>query len=219
MKDSTTIFRIIHLDIDYSNLALIVELGGALLLVIIFIIVLLFVFQRNNKTKFQLVEMGLEISGSPKATFKIKRDYSNLYIANRIYIELITRKVALPFEEDKDVIIEIYDSWYQLFGLIRAEIKTIPGHYLLSKHSGSVLINLTTKILNKGLRPHLTSHQAAFRKWYAVEIKRTASKELSPQEIQAKYPNYSELVKDLKKANQTLINYTKMLEDFLDVQS
>ena len=219
MKDSTTILRIIHLDIDYSNLSLILEIGNICFIALVLTIVLLFVFQRNSKTKFQLVEMGLEISGSPKATFKIKRDYSNLYIANRIYIELVTRKVALPFEEDKDVIIEIYDSWYQLFGLIRTEIKTIPGHYLLSKYSGSVLISLTTKILNKGLRPHLTSHQAAFRKWYAAEIKRTASKELSPQEIQAKYPNYSELVKDLKKTNQTLINYTKMLEEFLDVQS
>lgn len=216
MKDSTTVLRIIHLDIDYSNLALILEIGNVCFLAAISIIVLLFVFQRYNKSKFQLVEMGLEISGSPKATFKIKRDYSNLYIANRIYIELITRKVTLPFEEDKDVIIEVYNSWYQLFILIREEMKTIPGHFLQKKHSGSELVALNTKILNDGLRPHLTTYQAAFRRWYEAEIKNTNSDQLSPQEIQEKYPKYQELVEDIKKANLVLIDYTNNLKQFIE---
>jgi hypothetical protein len=216
MKDSTTIIRIIHLDIDYSNLALILEIGNICFVALILILVLLFVFQRYNKTKFQLVEMGLEISGSPKATFKIKRDYSNLYIANRIYIELITRKVALPFEEDKDVIIEVYDSWYELFALIREEMKTIPGHFLQKRHSGSELVALNTKILNDGLRPHLTTYQADFRRWYEAEIKNTKSAQLSPQKVQEKYPKYQDLIEDIKKSNLVLVDYTNNLKQFIE---
>jgi hypothetical protein len=216
MKNSMTIFRIIRLDFDYSNLALQLELGGVLLLVIIFIIGFLFISKQKNKTKFKLIEMGVEISGTPKVMFKVKRDYSNLYIANRIYIELITRKAALLFEEDKDVIIEIYASWYLLFGLIREEIKTIPGHDLQSTHSGSALVSLTTKILNDGLRPHLTTYQAAFRKWYEVEIKKTASAQLSPQQVQEQYPKYQDLVADIKKANLVLVDYTNNLKQFIE---
>ena len=60
-------------------------------------------------------------------TFKVKRNTENLFIANRIYLELVTRKAALPFDEDNDVIVEVYDSWYTLFSTIREEIKNVPG--------------------------------------------------------------------------------------------
>ena len=46
-------------------------------------------------------------------------------IAHKAYIEIITRKVGLKFEEDKDVIVEVYDSWYAMFGIIRNLTKDI----------------------------------------------------------------------------------------------
>ena len=182
--------------------------------IIIFITILSFIFVRNNSA--QIIEIGVEISGVPKATFKLKRDYSNLYIANRIYVELITRKVTLPFEENKDVIIEVYDSWYDLFTLIREEMKTIPGHFLQKKHSGAALVALTTTILNLGLRPHLTTHQATFRRWYEAALKDTKLAQLSPQEIQEQYPKYQELVKNIQKANLVLVDYTNNLKLFIE---
>lgn len=215
MSDSSTIFRLIHLDFNYTKLALTLELGNVFLIGFLALIIVLLLFQWH-KTPFNLVEMGIEISGSPKAVFKVKRDYTNLYIANRIYIELVTRKVALPFQEGKDVLVEVYDSWYQLFVLVREEMKTIPGHLLQAKHSGASLVKLTTKILNEGLRPHLTTYQADFRKWYQEELKKTSSKALSPQEIQMKYPCYEELVVDIKKANQVIIDYSILLKQFIE---
>ena len=208
---------IIQLDWNKTSHTLNLEISTYLLLflgVIVLIAIIRFLVTWKNNT--QVVEMEIEISGIPKATFKLKRDYSNLYIANRIYVELITRKVTLPFEEDKDVIIEVYNSWYQLFALIREDMKTIPGHFLQKKHSGAELVALNAKILNDGLRPHLTTYQAAFRRWYEAEIKDIKSAQLSPQEIQEKYPKYQELVEDIKKANLVLVDYTNNLKQFIE---
>ena len=124
-------------------------------------------------------DMEVEISGAPKVKVKVERNNENLFIANRIYIELTTRKAAIPFDEDNDVIAEVYDSWYKLFGIIREEIKSVPGRYLKDHDPTSALIGLTTRILNEGLRPHLTQYQARFRKWYEEEKARPENKQLS----------------------------------------
>ena len=71
---------------------------------------------------------------------------------------------------------------------------------------------LTIKILNEGLRPHLTRHQAKFRKWYDEALKDESNKGLSPQDIQRKYEKYEELVSDFKSVNEILINYKDELE-------
>ncbi len=164
-----------------------------------------------SRKKYRIVNMGFEVSGSPKFTFNVERNTQNLYIANRIYMELITRKAALEFEEDKDVIIEVYNSWYKLFNIIREEIKNVPGDYLINHDSSKALIGLTEKILNLGLRPHLTAYQVKFRKWYTSETKKLTNMNLTPQEIQKTYPYYADLVVDLKKVNKVLIDYSKDL--------
>jgi hypothetical protein len=157
--------------------------------------------------------LGVEISGSPKAFFKVQRNDDNLFIANRIYIELTTRKAAIPIDEENDVIEEVYDSWYMLFGIIRDEIKTVPGRYLKSHDPTIALIGLTTKILNDGLRPHLTEHQAKFRKWYKQE--KAKNEDISPQELQKRYPDYDNLISSMKQVNQTMIQYANELNKLI----
>lgn len=147
---------------------------------------------------------------------KIIRSQENLYVANRIYIELVTRKAAIPFDEENDVIKEIYDSWYSLFTSIRNEIKTLPSEFLNNHKSSNELIDLTTKILNDGLRPHLTIHQARFRKWYKEELEKESSKGKSPQEIQINYPNYLELIGSMKDVNSTLKEFSNELKTFIN---
>lgn len=215
MNDSTAL-KLIELKFNYTEPS--VKLTSDwifLIFTLVLIIIGYFVYKWLKRNKYPLIEMEVEISGSPKLKFKAKRDDSNIYIANRIYIELVTRKGALPIDEENDVIFEIYNSWYKLFGIIRDEVKNVPGHYLQSHYPTTALIGLTTNILNNGLRPHLTKYQAEFRKWYTNEIEKESSKDLSPQQIQKKYKSYSELIEDMKSVNQVLIDYSEQLDKLI----
>ena len=52
----------------------------------------------------------------------------------------MTRKAAQPIDIEHDVIVEIYDSWYALFGRIRQLISDIPGHMLRKEKSTQELV-------------------------------------------------------------------------------
>lgn len=208
--------KILDFEIDWSKPTLLIESDWWVLipiLVVGIIIYLIWIFR--FKKNFKIHEMSVDISAKPKVTFKVKRNTENLFIANRIYLELITRKAALPFDEDNDVISEIYDSWYELFKIIRNEIKDVPGEYLLSHNPTEELIGLTIRILNEGLRSHLTKYQARFRKWYKIESEKDENKLLSPQRIQEQYPEYENLVSDLKSVNQILMDYSDELKKLI----
>lgn len=208
--------KILDFEIDWSKPTLLIESDWWVLipiLVVGIIIYLIWIFR--FKKNFKIHEMSVDISAKPKVTFKVKRNTENLFIANRIYLELITRKAALPFDEDNDVISEIYDSWYELFKIIRNEIKDVPGEYLLSHNPTEELIGLTIRILNEGLRNHLTKYQARFRKWYKTESEKDENKLLSPQRIQEQYPEYENLVSDLKSVNQILMDYSDELKKLI----
>ena len=164
-----------------------------------------------------VTESSFEINtGLIKFNQKIRRNYQNLYIANRIYIELITRKAAIPIDKEKDVIVEIYSSWYSLFKIIREEIKNLPGEYLINNENSKTLIDLTIEILNNGLRPHLTQYQAEFKKWYDHEINEALNNKKSPQKIQKDYEKYSTLIDSMLEVNMTLKQYSDQLKNFID---
>lgn len=214
MNTNSSIIEVIRISIDSSKPALAFEsnwylIGGVFLLITI----IFFVWGKYLSQRFNIYELGIEISGSPKALFKVQRNDDNLFIANRIYIELTTRKAAIPIDEENDVIEEVYNSWFKLFGIIRDEIKTVPGSYLKSHNPTIALIGLSTKILNEGLRPHLTEHQAKFRKWYEQEKKKNEN--ISPQELQRRYPEYDNLIESMKQVNQTLIQYSNELNKLI----
>lgn len=168
------------------------------------------VFRHSHPT---LSEIELNLPGG-KAKFSIERNYQNLEIAHRILIELITRKAAIPIEEGKDVIAEVYDSWYALFCTTRDEIKKIGGVSLKDPTSES-LIEMATDVLNKGLRPHLTEYQARFRRWYDEALTEEANGPLSPQEIQLKFPGYDDLISSMRGVNHLLIEYAGALKKFI----
>ncbi len=68
------------------------------------------------------------------------------------------------------------------------------------------------RALNEGLRPHLTKWQAKFRRWYDSEVASEDHKGRSPQEIQRLYPEYGELVADLRKVNEEFVRFADSLE-------
>ncbi len=144
--------------------------------------------------------------GIGNSSVTIKYNRKDQEIAYKLWVELSTRKIGLMFEEDDDVIEEVYNSWYQFFGIARELLKDIPVERL--SYSGE-LVNISQKVLNEGLRPHLTKWQARFRKWYDQEKSKNSTED--PQVIQKQFPQYDELVKDLVTTNTKMIEYMNCL--------
>ena len=142
--------------------------------------------------------------GIGNSSITLKLNKKDQEIAYTLWVELSTRKIGLPYYEENDVITEVYDSCYSFFKIARDLLKDIPAERLA--YSGE-LVELTQKVLNDGLRPHLTRWQAKYRKW----DKQASEKEGTPQDIQKCYPEYTELIDDLKKTNQKMINYKDLM--------
>ena len=144
-------------------------------------------------------------------------------IAYAIWVELSTRKIGLEIDLEHDVISEVYDSWYDFFGVTRNLIKEVPAHKLRRKGTRAI-VRASVQVLNEGLRPHLTRWQARYRRWYDP-IGSDDSRE--PQVIQQEFPKYEELITDLLAINAKLINYRRAMyelatgdpEDTMDIDS
>lgn len=149
--------------------------------------------------------------GGQTIEYEILRSYRNIEIAHRVFIEIMTRKAGQPFDHENDVIVEIYNSWYEMFSLIRNEIKDIPGNLIKGNETTKNLVSLLMDVLNKGLRPHLTSYQAKYRKWWLSHEK----EEISPQELQKKYPEYEEQVSSIREVNMMLVKYCEQLKKII----
>ena len=126
--------------------------------------------------------------GDQEAVNKFVRDFSDVFIPKTVGVK----------DGDFD-----FDStnpqWYEAFKVIRNLLEEIPAERI-SEAKG--LVDLTTNVLNHGLRPHLTKWQARFRAWYSKAVEKSTN--LSPQEIQKDYPEYQLLVDDLKKTNDII---------------
>lgn len=152
------------------------------------------------KTKLRIANLG-EVELCP--------NNECLRIAYQAWVELKTRKAGLPFDEDHDVIAEVYNSWYELFGRLRDLVKSIPAHQLRDCPDTRKLVDWLVRVLNEGLRPHLTRWQAKFRRWYEHESSQHPG--LPPQELQRRFPEFVALVKDLKEVNVQLVEYAAWL--------
>ena len=184
------------------------------------IILVLLSFKLCNKKYFtKIISIKLNV-GIFQFEGQIERNSCNIYIANRIYIELITRKAAIKFDREHDVIKEVYDSLYVLFKIIREEVKNLPAESIRKSHVKNGLIDLTIQILNKVLRPHLTKYQAKFRKWYeerlALDKGEVQQNKQTPQRIQKDYPDYEEMIKSIEDINLLLSSYSSELKKILE---
>lgn len=146
-------------------------------------------------------EIGL---GNQK--LKLKPNLVDKQIAYKIWVELSTRKIGLPIDLEHDVVTEVYDSWFTFFAVTRELIKEVPVA-MFRREDTAKIIGLSIDILNEGIRPHLTTWQARYRRWYDAQLVDEQNKSLSPQEIQVKYPEYKRLEADIMKVNASLIKY------------
>lgn len=162
--------------------------------------------------KYKVYEIDEAVIGIGTQHIKIKPNYQDVQIAYKLWVELSTRKIGLELDLSNDVISEIYDSWYEFFTLTRELIKEIPVSKIRKNKSTKELVRVAIEVLNDGVRPHLTKWQARFRKWYNIEIEQQENKNLSPQDIQKKYPEYEKLTTEMKKVNQRMLEYRKFLK-------
>lgn len=194
-----------------------VEKGGTLVfqinclavgITLILIMVILFLMKQCskylNKKSVTIDEVDLGIGNTKVRLSYNKKDQE---IAYKIWVELSTRKIGLYFDEENDVIKEVYDSWYKFFEKVRELLKEIPANRI---PYACKLIDLTEKVLNEGLRPHLTKWQARYRRWYEKELEKDDG---VPQDIQKKYPDYAALVADLTETNRIMIAYKELMKD------
>jgi len=193
-----------------SGLKIEVGMFFILILVLIFII-FLFIQKSSHKNTFFSAEVELSINLGGIGNVKLKRNADVAQIAHKAWTEFITRKAGLAFDPEHDVIIEVYNSWKELFERVRSLIKDIPASRV-KNDSTQKLVSILVDSLNKGLRPHLTKWQAKFRRWYDAEIKKPENETKTPQEIQRMYPEYDALVQDLILINQQIISYTNELK-------
>lgn len=198
--------------------SIIINLWSSIIFIFLFILIkiIIYFYRKRSKIYKDIIPVKLKYSyGGAEIEYKIIRNYINVEIAHKIYIELITRKAAIPFDEKHDIIVEVYNSWYTLFDLTRNELKSISGKLLLENNTSNQLVILLTDILNNGLRPHLTKYQAAFRKWYAEELEKKTNKGINPQDIQKKYKDYNDLINSIKDVNTLLIEYKNQLNKII----
>ena len=147
--------------------------------------------------------------GVGKNKIKFKPNEVDRQVAYKLWVELSTRKIGLPIDFEHDVIFEIYDSWFNFFTVTRELIKDIPVSKMQRADTRKI-VGLSIAILNEGLRPHLTTWHARFRRWY----EKAADAEdyvVAPQEIQTKYPRYDELTKDMAEVNERLMKYRETM--------
>jgi len=194
---------------DAYGLAIAVGPVFLLLLVLVALawIVFRYYYRKEASSSWSVIEAEVQLGGIGKVT--IRPSHEDIQVAHKAWVELVTRKAALPFEEDYDIIAEVYDSWYVLFQEIRDLAKTIPAEKVRSSADTQALVRLLIDALNKGLRPHLTHWQARFRHWYEEAIKKDQGR--SPQEVQRDFPEYGQLVDDLIKVNKQLVDYAEVI--------
>jgi len=211
--------NIIEFTFDKENLSFFFSLNiwGLIIFILLFLLIrwIIKYFKENRTIDKDIIPVEIKYKiGGTEVKYSIVRNYQNVEIAHKIYIELITRKAAIEIDENNDVIVEIYNSWYSLFQITREQLKSIDGKLLTDNNTSKDLVRLLTDILNKGLRPHLTQYQAEFRKWYKEKL--TDSKNKSPQQIQTEFDKYDALISSMKEVNHILIKYSIQLKRIID---
>jgi hypothetical protein len=175
---------------------------------LVLLLIMVFVIWRRVNKQHHVVEVNINLGGI--GCMKICPTWEDIQIAHQIWTELVTRKAAIPFDPEDDLIVEIYDSWYALFQRTRQLIGDIPGKCIRRDKSTQQIVKIATESLNLGLRPHLTKWQARYRNWWRNS--EDALKTVTPQEHQKTFPRYAELIEEMLGVNKEMIEYAAQLQ-------
>lgn len=189
------------------------------LLVLVFVAVagIMIIWRQKLFGTVSYLEINEAELGIGSGTVKLKANLEDLQIGFKFWTELTTRKIALPLDEEHDVIVEVYNSWYEFFGIAREMIKSIPVSKVRSSQTTKELVLISVHILNNEIRPHLTRWQARYRRWWDSVINDPANKDVPPQQLQRMYPHHEELIKELKAVNTKLVIYANDLKKMVGI--
>ena len=187
------------------------ELHWAVILVAFVILLAVALYKKLVMAQPRYLEFTEAEIGTDGVKAKYKANAQDQQVGYMFWVELSTRKIGLPIDEDNDVIVEVYNSWYEFFKVSRELIKGIPATKLQENESTQQLVRLTIHILNSDLRQHLTMWQAKYRRWWELKSADPQNSSLSPQVIQKQYPEYQALMTDMKTVNANLIAYKDRL--------
>jgi len=177
--------------------------------IIIFVLVVLLIISYLfiNRKRYKVTSMTVNIPFSlGNITYALTEE--DRIVAWKMYVQLKTRKAALVFDEEYDVIVDVYDSLYEIFKISRELLSNLPLHEIESE---PCIADLILRVQNDGLRPHLTKWQSDFRKWWKNATTNPEDKNVRPQDTQMKYPKYKELIVELKEMNIELSKYAEQL--------
>jgi len=172
-----------------------VRFGPVFVLAFTIAVGMLLVRSRPRRWRAQSVNFGF---GAASVT--IEPNDAVARAAHQAWIEISTRAGAAGFSEN-DLIVEVYDSWYELFRLLRRIATELPTHKGLQSSEAQLLLDALVSALNEGLRPHLTLRQAAFREWWGHEQPVRGE---TPQARQQRYPEYGAVMSEIELAAKNL---------------
>jgi hypothetical protein len=205
--------QLINVTLDSSyNIQASINIGLIIIPLLIIFSYIYCKFYRSNSILSKSFEINCAEIGMKDQKIQLKPNYEDAQIAYKLWVELSTRKIGLSIDYDNDVIIEIYNSWYEFFRITRELIKSVPINKIRKNESSYQLVEVAIEVLNEGIRPHLTKWQAKFRKWYFIESEKAENKGISPQELQKRFSGYEELIADMKRVNANLIRYKEILQ-------
>lgn len=198
---------LIKINIDNFNIVTTISIT-LIIAIMLFFVLLYFInkkFFRYKKIEISEMELGI---GNSKIILKANNEIKQ--IAYILWVELNTRKLAISFNENEDVIADLYASWYKFFGISRDILKTVPVSNL-DKDTEN-LINIFLGVLNDVLRVHLSRWYSKYNTWYNSF---SNDDNLTEQEIQKLYPQYETLISELIDTNRKLKNYSDILYEII----
>ena len=179
---------------------------GVLFVILVFLVV--YLLSRKRKYRVSSISINLPFS---LGNITYEPTEQDRIVAWKLYVQLKTRKAALIFDENFDIIVDVYDSLYSLFPITR-DLLTNLSLNEIEREAG--IADLIFRVQNYGIRPHLTKWQSDFRRWWDKALKTPSNKDKKLQDIQKTFPKYEELIKELKEMNLELNKYA---EDLLKI--
>lgn len=189
---------------------------GWLLVVVVIVMAVAIPFIRKGLRKKRWAAEKVKLAFPNLFEMEIYPDHETARIAYQAWVEITTRKAGLLFDPEHDVVTEVYNSWYQLFQILRDLAKTVRVQHLKECEDTQKLVTMLVKVMNEGLRPHLTKWHARYRRWWNTALEKTENADKSPQEIQKEYPQFSELLGELKAVNASFVDFAKTLRQLAD---
>lgn len=193
---------------DWCNITIDINLIFLALIIVICILFIIKFIRDKIKPKYFSMKISEINLGIGNGSVTIRVDHQVQELAFRIWSEMATRKVGIKIDTENDIIDEVYNSWYIFFSIVRDNLKELNGHNL---NTSQEFIDLSLRVLNEGMRPHLTKWQGKFRKWYSINSRKEVYENKTPQEIQSMFPEYKELIEDMVSTNLNMIQFKEEL--------